>query len=30
MKMVAVKPIGQFLEMLISEMEKFDKWEEIK
>ena len=30
MKMIAVKPIGQFLEMLISEMEKFDRWEETK
>lgn len=29
MKMIAVKPIGQFLEMLISEMEKFDKWDEV-
>jgi hypothetical protein len=26
MKMIAVKPIGQFLEMLISEMEKFRDW----
>lgn len=30
MKMIAVKPIGQFLEMLISEMEKFTEWENIK
>lgn len=30
MKMIAVKPIGQFLEMLISEMEKFTEWEKIK
>jgi ribosome-associated toxin RatA of RatAB toxin-antitoxin module len=29
MKMVALKPIGQFLEMLVSEIEKFDKWDEI-
>jgi hypothetical protein len=27
MKMIAVKPIGQFLEMLISEMEKFTGWD---
>ena len=26
MKMVALKPIGQFLEMLITEMEKFRDW----
>ena len=26
MKMIAVKPIGQFLEMLITEMEKFRDW----
>jgi hypothetical protein len=30
MKMIAVKPIGQFLEMLISEMEKFYGWEDIQ
>ena len=30
MKMVAVKPIGQFLEMLIIEMEKFRGWDETK
>lgn len=30
MKMMAVKPIGQFLDMLISEMEKFRDWKETK
>lgn len=30
MKMVAVKPIDQFLEMLVSEMEKFRGWKETK
>jgi ribosome-associated toxin RatA of RatAB toxin-antitoxin module len=30
MKMVAKKPIGQFLEMLINEMENFDGWKDIK
>ncbi len=30
MKMVAVKPINQFLEMLVSEMEKFRGWKEFK
>jgi hypothetical protein len=30
MKMIAVKPIGQFLEMLIVEMEKFTGWDETK
>ena len=30
MKMIAVKPIGQFLEMLISEREKFTHWDEVK
>lgn len=30
MKMIAVKPIRQFLEMLINEMEKFRNWEETK
>ena len=30
MKMIAVKPIGQFLEMLIIEMEKFRGWDETK
>ncbi len=30
MKMIAVKPIRQFLEMLIIEMEKFRDWEETK
>lgn len=28
MKMIATKPIGQFLEMLISEMEKFRSWKD--
>jgi hypothetical protein len=30
MKMVAVKPIEQFLEMLVNEMEKFTGWKEVK
>jgi hypothetical protein len=30
MKMIAVRPIEQFLEMLIGEMEKFNGWNEIK
>lgn len=30
MKMIAAKPIGQFLEMLIKEMENFTGWKEIK
>ena len=30
MKMIAAKPIGQFLEMLINEMEKFSGWKELK
>jgi hypothetical protein len=30
MKMVAVKPIEQFLEMLINEMENFSGWKELK
>jgi hypothetical protein len=30
MKMMAAKPIAQFLEMLISEMEKFRDWRETK
>jgi len=30
MKMMAAKPIGQFLEMLINEMEKFRDWKDIK
>jgi hypothetical protein len=30
MKMVAVKPINQFLEMLVSEMEKFRGWRDFK
>jgi carbon monoxide dehydrogenase subunit G len=30
MKMMAAKPIGQFLEMLINEMESFRGWEDIK
>jgi hypothetical protein len=30
MKMIAVKPIKQFLEMLISEMEKFTDWGKLK
>lgn len=30
MKMMAAKPIGQFLEMLITEMEKFRDWKETK
>jgi carbon monoxide dehydrogenase subunit G len=29
MKMIAAKPIGQFLEMLISEMENFSGWKEV-
>jgi hypothetical protein len=29
MKMMAAKPIAQFLEILINEMETFDKWNEI-
>lgn len=29
MKMMAAKPIAQFLEMLISEMEKFRDWKDI-
>jgi hypothetical protein len=29
MKMIAAKPISQFLEMLITEMEKFDGWSEV-
>jgi carbon monoxide dehydrogenase subunit G len=30
MKMIATKPIGQFLEMLINEMESFRDWKNIK
>jgi hypothetical protein len=30
MKMIAAKPIAQFLEMLIDEMEKFRSWKETK
>jgi len=30
MKMIATKPIGQFLEMLIKEMENFTGWKDIK
>jgi hypothetical protein len=30
MKMMATKPIGQFLEMLINEMESFRDWESIR
>ena len=30
MKMIANKPIGQFLEMLINEMESFRDWKDIK
>jgi hypothetical protein len=30
MKMVAVKPINQFLEMLVTEMEKFRGWKDVK
>lgn len=30
MKMIATKPIGQFLEMLINEMENFTGWKNIK
>jgi len=30
MKMIAAKPIGQFLEMLINEMENFRDWEKTK
>jgi hypothetical protein len=30
MKMIAAKPIEQFLEMLINEMEKFDRWDDFK
>ena len=30
MKMIATKPISQFLEMLISEMEKFREWKDTK
>ena len=30
MKMIATKPIGQFLEMQINEMESFRDWENIK
>jgi hypothetical protein len=30
MKMIAVKPINQFLEMLVSEMEKFKGWKDTK
>ena len=30
MKMIATRPIGQFLEMLINEMENFTGWKDIK
>jgi hypothetical protein len=30
MKMVAVKPIKRFLEMLVNEMENFQGWKEVK
>ncbi len=30
MKMMAKKPIGQFLEILINEMESFRRWKDIK
>jgi hypothetical protein len=30
MKMMAVKPINQFLELLVSEMEKFRGWKDVK
>ena len=30
MKMIATKPIGQFLEMLINEMENFRGWKAVK
>jgi len=30
MKMMAAKPIAQFLEMLINEMENFSGWKEIR
>jgi hypothetical protein len=30
MKMVAVKPIKRFLEMLVNEMENFRGWKEVK
>jgi len=30
MKMIAAKPLGQFLEMIIKEMENFTGWKEIK
>jgi hypothetical protein len=30
MKMMAVKPIKQFLEMLVNEMENFQGWKEVK
>jgi carbon monoxide dehydrogenase subunit G len=30
MKMMAIKPIGQFLEMLINEMENFRGWKDTK
>jgi len=30
MKMMATKPIGQFLEMLIKEMESFRDWKDTK
>lgn len=29
MKMMAAKPVAQFLEMLITEMEKFDRWDDV-
>jgi ribosome-associated toxin RatA of RatAB toxin-antitoxin module len=30
MKLMAAKPIDQFLEMLVTEMGKFDRWDEVK
>ena len=30
LKMMAVKPVGRFLELLINEMESFRGWKEIK
>jgi hypothetical protein len=30
LKMMAAKPLGQFLEILISEMEKFEEWKDLK
>jgi hypothetical protein len=30
LKMMAAKPIGQFLELLVTEMEKFKEWNDLK